>query len=166
MGLTFHDRFFSSGRTEILNDEGNPAGEVDLKSAFGSSVDVYGADGQLVCTGKFRGIGSKWMVLSPEGDELGTLKYRFAFFTKKFEYDARRRGVFDIVSPMGSRDYEISEEGRGQVASFRKVSGVFASAAAFRLENDCERLSEYELVAVIMGMNAIQKRHSSAAAST
>lgn len=43
MHLYFKDNFFSSGITDIMDREGRVIGSLDLKSAFGSSLDVYNA---------------------------------------------------------------------------------------------------------------------------
>jgi hypothetical protein len=47
MKLYFKDNFFSSGKTVIWNERQDSLGEVDLRSAFGSSIDVYDAIGSL-----------------------------------------------------------------------------------------------------------------------
>lgn len=56
MKFYFRDNFFSAGKTEILNEANEVIGELDLKSAFGSSLDVYGKNGELLCSGGFQGI--------------------------------------------------------------------------------------------------------------
>ncbi len=43
MELYFRDNFFNAGRTDIVNARREPAGKLDLKSAFGSSLDVLDA---------------------------------------------------------------------------------------------------------------------------
>jgi hypothetical protein len=158
MRLVFRDNFFNSGRTEILDEEGKPAGELDLKSAFGSATDVYDARGGLVCSGKFAFFSNRWVISAPTGDELGVLRHRMSFASKRYEYDARRRGIFEITSPAFSREYEIRNEAGEPVANFDKVDGWFETGA-FALDNRCIKLSNHELVAVIMGMHEIMKRH-------
>ncbi len=95
MKVYFQDNFFSSGKTEIVDQNQQSLGELDLKSAFSSSVDVY--------------------------DAAGT-----------------------------------------RVASFARVSG-WLWPNAFCLELHSPMLERYELIAVIMGMHEIQKRHNAAA---
>jgi hypothetical protein len=46
------------------------------------------------------------------------------------------------------------------VAKFEKISGFFSSPA-FQLTNHSDQLSTEELIAVVMGVNAIQRRNSS-----
>ncbi|MFE5324657.1 hypothetical protein ACFQ88_39065 [Paenibacillus sp. NPDC056579] len=128
MNLIFRDNFFNSGITEILNEQEEKAGHIDLKSAFGSSIDVYGPNAQLLCRGSFPFFSSKWVVADADGNPLGVLRIRFAFFTKKFTYETEGRGSFEIVSPAFSKEYEISDES-GVVARFEQVNGLFSSGA-------------------------------------
>ncbi|MFD2615412.1 hypothetical protein [Paenibacillus gansuensis] len=164
MKLYFRDNFFSSGVTEILDEEQRAAGTLDLKSAFGSSIAVYGPGGELRAGGKFGTLSSKWRVYGSSEEELGIVKARMSLFSKKFEYDAGHRGLYEIVSPAFSRTYEILDD-QGRVAAIMdRIDSWFASAA-FCLENQSDMLDTYELVSVIMGVNAIQKRRQNAASS-
>jgi len=165
MGLIFRDNFFSAGITEIQNEAGAPAGRLDLKSAFSSSVEVYDGSGGLVCTGRFPFFSRKWIVSSPGDVELGNLRSRISLGSKRFEYDALHRGIYEIRSPLFSREYEIFDESGASVAHFEKISGFFSSGA-FQLTNTAMKLNDYELAAVIMGVHSIQKRDSAASAAT
>ncbi|MDN8590450.1 hypothetical protein Q0V21_16880 [Paenibacillus sp. 11B] len=51
MELYFRDNFFNAGYTEIMNheQEQEQAGHLDLKSAFGSSLDVFDNSGLICC---------------------------------------------------------------------------------------------------------------------
>ncbi|MBC8081473.1 MAG: hypothetical protein H7X86_14090 [Gorillibacterium sp.] len=163
MQLIFRDNFFSSGRTEIVDASGNPAGTLDLGSAFSASVEVYNSEGSLVCTGKFRHLlSSKWLVLGPNGEELGLLHSRMSFLSKRYEYEAYGRGNYEITSPVFSREYEITEDSGQVAARFERINGFFSSGA-FSLHNDSDRLDSYELTVVIMGVYAIQKSQQAAA---
>jgi hypothetical protein len=157
MKLYFRDNFFNSGLTEILTESNEMAGELDLKSAFGSSLHLYGVDGVLKYSGSFPIFSNKWEVFGADGEEVGVLRHRIAFFSKLFEYDAGERGCYEITSPAFSREYEINDEAGTLVASFERVSGWF-SADAYCLENHSDLLNSYELVTVVMGMHEIQKR--------
>ena len=90
MHLYFKDNFFSSGITDIMDREGSVIGSLDLKSAFGSSLDVYNASGDPVCAGSFRFFSNKWNITGGNGEELGLLRMRMSFY-EKFEYDAGSR---------------------------------------------------------------------------
>lgn len=163
MKLIFRDNLFSAGRTEIVDEQSNRAGELDLKSAFGSSIDVYGADGRLLCSGKFRSFSNKWEVT--EGSRtLGVVRYRFSFLEKKFEYDAGSRGIFRITSPAFSREYTVLNHMGRESARFGRINGWFSSGA-YALEKVTEELGAAELIAVVMGVHSIRKRHDSAAAT-
>jgi uncharacterized protein YxjI len=163
MNLYFRDKFFSAGETEILNDKEENVGHLDLKSTFGSAIDVYGQNGQLLCKGSFPFFSGKWEVTDADGGLLGILRSRFTFFTKKFTYETEGRGSYEIISPAFSKEYEIVDESSGAlIARFEQVNGWFSSGA-FLLSNQSEQLDTYELVAVIMGMYAIQKRQRNAA---
>jgi len=164
MKLYFRDNFFNAGMTEILNEREERVGHVDLKSAFGSSIEVYGPDGGPRCQGSFPFFSNKWEVTAADGGTLGVLKSRLTLFSKKYTYNAAGRGSYEIVSPAFSREYEISD-GSGTVARFEQVNGWFSSGA-FLLNNRCDDLDSYELVAVIMGMHAIQKRQRAASNAT
>ncbi|NMO95189.1 hypothetical protein [Paenibacillus lemnae] len=165
MGLYIKDNFFNAGETEVRNEAGEHIGSVDLKSAWGSSLDVYNQDGQKVCSGKFRFFSNKWEVMNADEAVLGVLRMRISFFSKKYEYDAGERGTYEIVSPVFSKEYEILDEGGTKMASFRRVSGWFQSGA-YHLENHSPALGDWELAAVVMGVHAIQKRKNNSAASS
>ncbi len=164
MNLYFRDNFFNTGVTEILNGQEENVGHLDMKSAFGSAIDVYGQNGQLLCSGSFPFFSGKWEVTGADGKQLGVVRSRFAFFTKKFTYETESRGSYEIVSPAFSKQYDISDENSTLVARFEQVNGWFSSGA-FLLDNQSELLDTYELVAVIMGMHAIQKRQRASAAT-
>jgi hypothetical protein len=158
--LYFNDNFFSAGRTEIYNERKEIVGKLDLRSALSSGIDVLGPDGGIIISAKFPVLSNKWIVYNSGETELGVLKYKFSFFTKKYEYDANGRGVYTIHSEAFSSLYEIYET-ECVIANFEKVSGFFSSPA-FQLKNESDILSNEELIAVVMGVNAIQKRHSNA----
>ncbi|GAE07800.1 hypothetical protein [Paenibacillus sp. JCM 10914] len=92
MSLYFKDNFFNAGRTDIMNRQGEVIGELDLKSAFGSSVDVYDAARDRVCSGSFRFFSNRWNVRDHNDQELGVLRMRMSFMKKRFEYDAGPAG--------------------------------------------------------------------------
>ncbi|NGM85252.1 hypothetical protein G5B47_22875 [Paenibacillus sp. 7124] len=163
MELYFRDNLFSAGVTEILNEQGESIGQIDLKSAFGSAIDVYGPNGQLLYKGHFPFFSGKWEITDGGGGQFGVLRNRFSMFTKKFTYETDGRGSYDITSPAFSKEYEVSDESK-IVAHFKQVNGWFSSGA-FVLNNQSDHLDTYELVAVIMGMHEIQKRHRDAAIS-
>ncbi|MFC5448517.1 LURP-one-related/scramblase family protein [Paenibacillus aestuarii] len=162
MQLYFKDRLFSAGITEILNEQEQQVGKIDLKSAFTSAIDVYGADGRMLCKGRFPFFSNRWEVCDADERQLGVLRVRFSFLSKKFTYEAEGRGRYDLVGSFMSREYAIHDESGTELAHFRQVNGMFSSGA-FRLDHTSTKLDSYELVAVIMGMYAIQKRQSSAA---
>jgi uncharacterized protein YxjI len=160
--LYFKDNFFNSGKTEILSGNQEVLGEIDLRSAFGSGLDIYDASGTLMFSGKFPLLSSKWIITNVSEEEVGRVRSRFAFFAKKFEYEAFGRGVFEIKSEAFSREFEVFDESGTIIASFQRVNGWF-SVDAYCLDNRSDVLDSFELVAVIMGMHEIQKRHRSAA---
>jgi hypothetical protein len=161
--LYFKDNFFSKGRTEIFNQTKGKVGELDLKSAFSSSVDVLDNDGNLVMTGKFGFFSNKWRISDSSGVEVGVLKQKLSLLSKKFEYDSNGRGILSILAEAFSRQYEIFDEQSRLIARFERVSGFFSSPA-FQLTNYHEKFPTEELIAVVMGINAIQQRNNSAAA--
>lgn len=163
MGLYFKDNFFSAGTTDIMNETGEIVGSVDLKSAFGSSLDVYDKAGMRVCGGKFRFFSNKWEISDANEYELGVLRMRMSFFTKKFEYDAGERGIYEIISPSFSKEYEVQGEDGQVIARFNQTSNWLQSGA-FYLENGSEHIGEWELIAVVMGVHAIRKRANNSSA--
>ncbi|BFT72044.1 hypothetical protein [Paenibacillus sp. P36] len=164
MNLFFRDNFFNAGFTEILDSEEKNMGHLDLKSSFGSAIDVYGINDRLLYKGGFPFLSGKWEVSHPGGSLAGVLRSRFAMFSKKFTYETQGRGSYDITSPAFSKEYEISDSSGVLVAHFEKINGWFSSGA-FTLRNQSAELDSYELVAVIMGMHAIQKRQDASHAS-
>jgi hypothetical protein len=156
----FHDNFFSTGRTEIFNGAKEKVGELDLKSMFSSGVEIVDLNGNIKVSGKFPFFGVKWRIYDSHEQEIGALKQKLSFFSKKYEYDANGRGTFFIQSEAFSKQYDIYEDETSIVAKFEKVSGFFASPA-FQLTNHSKQLSTEELIAVVMGVNAIQRRNNS-----
>ena len=162
MELYFSDKFFSAGITEIMNEAGEAVGRIDLRSALGSSLEVYGPQCELRYTGKFRMMLNRWRVLDARENELGVLRPRFTLLSKKFEYDAGERGVYEIESPNFSKEYSMTEN-EAEVANFAKTNG-WMRTDAYRLVNR-SRLDDYEMIAVVMGVNAIRKRQQSSSSS-
>lgn len=165
MKTYFKDNFFSAGKTDIWNEQMVSLGYLDLKSAFGSALEVFDASGEHMYSGKFPILSNKWEVFNSDQNMVGKLRSKFTFLAKNYTYDAYERGEFTITSPAFSRDYNITDGNGDLVASFQRVSNWFSSEA-YCLDNMSEQLNNYELVAVIMGMNAIQKRRRSAATNT
>ncbi len=64
MKTYFKDNFFSAGKTDIWNEQMVSLGYLDLKSAFGSALEVYDAEGQHIHSGKFPLLSNKWDVLN------------------------------------------------------------------------------------------------------
>ncbi|MZQ86956.1 hypothetical protein GQF01_33080 [Paenibacillus sp. 5J-6] len=164
MDFYFRDNFFNSGVTEILDDQEKRIGYLDLKSSFGSAIDIYDVNDQLLYKGGFPFFSGKWEISNPDGSLVGVLRSRFMLFAKKFTYETIGRGSYDITSPAFSKEYEVSDSSGALVANFEKVNGWFSSGA-FTLRNQCAELDSYELVAVVMGMHAIQKRQDASHAS-
>jgi hypothetical protein len=160
--LFFSDNFFSAGRTEIYNDGKEKIGELDLKSAFSSSIDVLDEDGRKVVCGKFSLFGGKWIVFDDSEKECGELRAKFSFFSKKYEYTAHERGIYSIQAEPFSHLYEIYDDQANLVAKFEKISGFFSSPA-YQLSTFSEPLKSVELIAIVMGVNFIQKRRRNAA---
>jgi uncharacterized protein YxjI len=152
----FQDNFFSAGRTEIFNESKEKVGELDLKSMFSSGVEVLDLNERVIVSGKFPFMGVKWRIYDSNGGEMGLLKQKITFFSKKFEYQASERGSFQIKSEAFSKQYEVYKDDSIIVAKFEKISGFFSSPA-FQLTNYSEQLSTEELIAVVMGVNAIQR---------
>lgn len=161
----FTDNFFSAGRTEIFNESKVKVGELDLKSMFSAGVEILDLEDRVITSGKFPFMGMKWRIYESQGQEIGALKQKISFFSKKYEYHAEGRGIFYIKSEAFSKQYDIYQDETNIVATFEKISGFFSSPA-FRLTNDSTQLTTEELIAVVMGVNAIQRRNSSNAAST
>jgi uncharacterized protein YxjI len=153
--LYFKDNFFSAGKTEIFNSLKEKVGELDLKSALSLSIDVLDNEGNLIVSGKFAFFSNKWRISDKSDQEIGVLKQKLTFLSKKYEYDAYGRGTYFIESEPFSHLYEIFDEQSNPIARFEKVSGFFASPA-YQLTNNNEKVSSEELIAVVMGINAIQ----------
>lgn len=164
--LYFSESFFSTGKTDIFTGEEEKIGEIDLKSMFSASVDILNGKQEVLVSGKFPIMGVHWRILDNEGTEIGILKEKFTLFSKKYAYEAYGRGTFLIHSELFSREYVIKQEpDEAVIATFKKVSGLFSSAA-YELDNLSHKLTSPELIAVIMGVNALQKRNNSINAAT
>ncbi|MDQ0255778.1 hypothetical protein J2S74_003160 [Evansella vedderi] len=156
--IYFKDNFFSAGITEIFNGNKQRIGSLDLKSAFTSSVDVLDKEQKVVSKGYFPFFSGKWVITDGLEMELGLLRQRFSFFTKKYEYEAKGCGIFTIESEAFSREYEIFNEEGDKVALFKKINGFFESPV-YQLANESQDLSNEEVIAMVMGVNMINKRN-------
>ncbi|MEK3889594.1 hypothetical protein [Bacillus sp. FSL K6-3431] len=161
--IYFSDNFFSSGITTIYNENKESIGNLDLKSAFTSSLAILDLEGNPICEGKFRTFSNKW-VISENGTEIGELKRKFSFFKKNFEYLSYNNGVISIESEAFSKEYTLHQND-ALTADFRKASGFFASPT-FKLVNHSELFTNAELITVVMGVHMIIKRNSAAANSS
>jgi hypothetical protein len=159
----FTDQFFSFGITDIYNELQEKVGELDLKSAFTSSMSVENEKGEIVVEGCFPLFSGKWVIKKSDGTELGKVSASFSFFTKRYKYTTNN-GRFEIESPAFSKEYTILNEINEEVATFKKVNGIF-QAAAYELKNISGSLLTEELITVVMGVNEIEKRRRSSANS-
>lgn len=164
MELYFKGNFFNAGETTIMDANGASAGTIDLQSMFSAMLSVYESDLRLLYSGKFRLFSSKWEVRDAADSIIGVLRTRFTFFSKRYEYDAGERGLFQIESPAFSYVYSIMDTSGKEVASFEKTS-TWLQSGAFRLHNLSTVLNSYELIAVVMGVHSIQKAATNAAAT-
>ncbi|MBU9710663.1 hypothetical protein [Evansella tamaricis] len=160
--IYFRDNFFSSGITEIFNGDKERIGSLDLKSAFTSSVDVLDQNGNITVKGHFPVFSFRWNISDGDGNALGSLKQRMSFFSKKYEYDAGERGIYSIKSEAFSKEYQILNSDEDVIAEFRRLSGFFESPV-YQLTNQSENLFNDEVVALVMGVNMINKRNQSSA---
>jgi uncharacterized protein YxjI len=163
--LYFTDNFFSAGRTEIFNSSKEKVGELDLKSAFSAGIDVLDKNGKVIVSGNFPFFSSKWIITDTNEQEIGVLRGKFTLFTKKYEYTAHSRGIYQIEAEAFSHQYEIFDEQSNLAARFEKISGFFSSPA-YQLSNFTEQVTSEELIVVIMGINAIQKRRRNNASNS
>ncbi|WML46642.1 hypothetical protein RCG23_13375 [Neobacillus sp. PS3-34] len=154
--LYVSDNFFSAGRTDIYNDSKEKVGEIDLKSAFSAGLDVLNLNGETIVSGKFPFFSRSWVISNSSGEEIGKLKGKFAFFSKKYEYRTHENRSYQIESEAFSNLYVVFNENESEIGRFEKISGFFASPA-FQLTSMDEGINVYELIAVVMGVNAIQK---------
>ncbi|ASK64070.1 hypothetical protein CFK37_18865 [Virgibacillus phasianinus] len=162
--IYFTDNFFSAGNTDMYNGKQERVGSLDLKSAFSSGVDILDVEGNIVVKGSFPFLSNGWIVKDQEDREIGKLKQRMAFFSKKFIYRTYPHGEYEIKSDAFSKEYDILDQGGNLIATFKKISGVFQSPA-YELVSHSPLLAKEELIAVVMGVNMIIKRNNSAAAS-
>ncbi|PYZ98963.1 hypothetical protein CR205_10455 [Alteribacter lacisalsi] len=155
--MIFSDNFFSAGQTPIFNEEKEQIGSLDLKSAFNSNVDIINQDGDLLMKGSFPVFSNQWKVTDFRGEELGSLKQNITLFSKKFEYRTGSRGTYRIEGEGFSHDYKILGEDGDLHGDFHKTSGFF-EAASFELLNQSDVLGDEELIAIVMGVNMLNKR--------
>ncbi|MFD0676663.1 MULTISPECIES: hypothetical protein [unclassified Paenibacillus] len=158
----FSDRFFSTGLTDIRDEHNNKMGELDLQSMFSSGIHVLDDRGRMTYSGKFRFFSNTWLVLDRDGDEIGALKAKMAFFKKHYAY-VGRHGELRIEAPAFSKEYTVTTVRGEVVAEFARTDGMFSSGA-FALTN-LSALPIEELILVVMGVHAIQKRQSAAAST-
>lgn len=156
--IYFSDNFFSAGTTDIFDKNEYKIGQLDLKSAFTSSVDVMDPSGSVRLHAAFPMFSRRWILKNKEDGRIGELRSTFSFFAKRFEYNAVGRGVYQVESEAFSHEFTITEErGNNKIAIFAKISG-FMEAPAYKLVNYSEVLSNDELIAVVMGVRMILKK--------
>lgn len=153
--IYFSDKFFSSGRTEIVNEDQEQIGALNLKSVFSPKVEVENKQGEIVVEGSFTFLSNKWVVLDGRGDQLGIVKVSFSFFSKQYKYFTKGK-VIEIESPAFSKEYRMVDEDGTEVATFRKGNAFFQTPS-FELHNSFDNVQSEELIAVIMGVNAFEK---------
>ncbi|WP_036747090.1 hypothetical protein [Paenibacillus sp. UNC451MF] len=158
----FSDRFFSTGFTDIVDEYNGKIGELDLQSMFTAGIHLLDNQGNISNSGKFRFFSNAWLVFDRYGEEIGVLKAKVSFFSKRYWYESRQ-GSFEIESPAFSREYTVRSMGGEVAAEFRRTDGFFASGA-FALSN-YSALPIEELILVVMGVHAIQKRQNNSAAT-
>jgi len=156
--IYFKDNFFSNGLTPIFNNNKEQIGQLDLKSAFTSSLEVQNVEGRVVVRGSFPFMSRKWIVTGEDNSEKGFLKQKITLFSKKFEYVSDQRGMLLIESGAFSQEYTMVNQNEEKVAEFKKISGFFESPV-FQLMNDSETIDNEEMIAVVMGVSMIIKRN-------
>lgn len=156
--IYFKDNFFSKGITQIYNCDKEQIGQLDLKSAFSSSVDVQDRDGKVIAKGFFPFMSRKWHVVGDDESQRGILKQKITFFSKKFEYVSDHFGVLVIESAAFSNEYRMMDENEEVVVEFKKISGFF-EVPVFQLKNGTESIENEEMIAIVMGVNMINKRN-------
>lgn len=162
--LYVSNTFFSTGKTDIVNETQEKVGVLDTKSTFTSAVDVLDENEHLVISAKFPFMRNKWFVTDYSGQEIGILKGKFAVLAKKYEYTAHNRGVYLIDSEPFSRSYSIYEK-EELIGTFKRINGIF-STSKYQLSTSNNKISNFEWVAVVMGIQAIEQRKKSAAANS
>jgi hypothetical protein len=158
----FSDSFFSTGFTEIYDEQTRKVGELDLQSMFSAGIHVLDNQGRIVYSGKFRLFSNVWLIWDRHGAEIGSLKAKLSLFSKTYAY-ASRDGQFRLESPAFSKAYTVTTKKGDTAAQFVNTDGMFAPGS-FMLTNR-STLPMEEMILVVMGVHAIQKRQRSAAAT-
>lgn len=159
--IYIEDNFFSSGKTVIKNSRNERIGDLDLKTAFSTSITVYDIHNNELAEGKFKRLLSSNWVVSSSGEILGTLKANWFSFAKKFTYSTQRGHQYTITSPVLSKSFTILDEQYQDVATFTRVNSFFSSPA-YELTNFTDQLSTEEFIVVVMGINAMEKNQTAA----
>ncbi|MRH45062.1 hypothetical protein GH741_20685 [Aquibacillus halophilus] len=123
--IYFSDNFFSSGITDIFNERKEQIGSLDLKNAFSSSVDILDSDQNIVVKGFFPFLSRRWQVTDRDKNEIGMLKQRFSFLSKRFFYISQHTGEYEIKSEAFSREYRILDNQNTIIADFKRISSFF-----------------------------------------
>ncbi|WP_121640974.1 hypothetical protein [Virgibacillus sp. Bac330] len=163
--IYIEDNFFSSGKTSIKNSRNERIGDLDLKTAFSTSITVYDIHNRELAAGKFKHFFSSNWLVSSSGEIQGTLKANWFSFAKKYTYTTHNRGhQYTITSPVLSKSFTIMDERYQDVATFTRVNSFFSSPA-YELTNLTDQLSTEEFIVVVMGINAMEKNRTAATSS-
>lgn len=163
--LYFSDNFFSTGKKDIFTKDKEIVGELNMKSAFTSTIDILDIKGNHLINGKFPLFSNRWTITNQKQEELGFLRSRFSFFAKKYEYTAQDRGIYKIETEVMFNKYEIVDQTGSRIGQFSIIKNFFM-APAYELIQFKEDLEINEMIAIITGINAIQKRSHSASKTT
>jgi hypothetical protein len=106
-------------------------------------------------------------ILTQDESKIGSLNLKSMFSSSVDILDETDQVLCSAKFKFFSNKWFIlnAKEAEEVAAKFEKVSGFFSSAA-FRLTNHSEQLYLAELVALVMGVNALQKRQNSRAANS
>src|SRR5690606_35222992 len=114
--------------------------------------------------GKFAPLTNQWKIFDQNNQQLGIVKPKFFSFSKKYTYTRLDDVMFFINAPALSRDFTVYYEKDDVVATFIRMNGFFSSASyEIHLHSSLEM---EELIAVVMGVNAIEKRKRSSSANS
>lgn len=158
------DHFLSSGETTIRDVENNVIGYLDLKSMFKSGVSVLDVNRATLASGKFKFFSNQWLVLNKVEEQIGVVKQKFFSFSKKYTYTTSGGDIFYFTSRAFSKNFLIFDERHQEVASFQRTSSFF-STPAYKINHNNDHFTTEELIIVVMGINAIEKRNQSNAAN-
>ncbi|MBO8173032.1 MAG: hypothetical protein H0Z33_14220 [Bacillaceae bacterium] len=165
--LYLDENFFTTGRTDIMNDQQEKVGYIHIKSVLSPIVEVYDHRDRLQLYGSFGLLSNRWVVCDTSRQVLGKLRNRYFWQPGKFRYRYRNlqnKKNYYIQPPETAMACRILDEQGETAAYFGENSHIF-SKKVYEVHIYDADLRICELLIVLTGACMTQKQEKSSISS-